>query len=137
MWPFKSKPKKPVPPDVVRGNLRAKYDPKLDCWNFVLDSIEYQFNGYEFREEAFDWALEASQTIRKLSAELDREVDKNLEDSTFDFNKTAKEILHVDLTDYSNNKTIRIEYVGDDSWADFGVCVTVENGKITDSFCGD
>ena len=62
---------------MVRRNLRAKYDPQLDCWNFVLDSIEFKMDGYEFREEAFDWALEASRAIRKLSAELDREVEKN------------------------------------------------------------
>ena len=51
--------------------------------------------------------------------------------------KTKAEVLSVDLDDYAEDKTIVMAFTGDDSWGDFGVDVTITDGKIVAADGGD
>jgi hypothetical protein len=134
MWPFK-KSKATPPADFTRGDITAKYDERLEYWEFELDGLEFHIREIPFNEAAFDWAREAAPVIRRLTAEIRTRVMECLQDWPCD--KSKAEILCVDLDDYGKSKTIDIAFTGDDSWGDFGVNVIITDGKIVDAYGGD
>jgi len=134
MWPF-NKFKKTPPTDVTCGDMTARYNTNLECWVFEFRGIDFQINGVPFNEAAFGWAREAASIIHVLRAEIDSKVQGCLEDWPCD--KSKAEILHVDLGDYAETKTITLAFTGDDSWGDFGVDVTITDGKIVAADGGD
>ncbi|MDB6024441.1 MAG: hypothetical protein JWM68_664 [Verrucomicrobiales bacterium] len=115
--------------------MTARYDAQLEQWAFECDSIEFNLSGIPFNEMAFDWAKEASATIRVLNSEIQSRVMESLEDWPCD--KTTAEILCVDLDEYGQSKTMDVAFVGDESWGDFGVNVIITNGRIVEAYGGD
>ena len=134
MWPFR-KPKPNRLADVSRGDMTARYDQQLEFWVFEYDGIEFHLAGIPFNEAAFDWAREASGVIRTLDSEIRARVMEYLGDGPLD--KTKTEILGVELDEYSESKTFVVAFTGDESWGDFGLDVTITEGKIVAVDGGD
>ena len=67
MWPFK---KAKVIPPVSCGDMTARYDKKLEYWEFECGGLEFHISGIPFNEAAFDCAREVVPVIRRLDAEI-------------------------------------------------------------------
>lgn len=52
-------------------------------------------------------------------------------------NAAARELLGVSLDDYEAEGDVMLSFTGDDSWGDFGVTVTLTDGKIVEVSGGD
>jgi hypothetical protein len=135
MWPFSKKRETIVPDDVVFEGNRARYSSTLDCWELTLDDVDFTCSGISFDTRVFGWADAALSVIRRLEEEIDKRVIKELEGWPCDVSK--RELLCVALDAYTESRTLDLSYVGDDSWADFGVNVIIRDGVIEDSYGGD
>jgi hypothetical protein len=135
MWPFRKKQILPPPEDVISGDDRASYSTTLDQWDFEIDGIEFTLSGREFDSRAFAWAREGVPTIKRLETEIDRHVLEALNGWPCDV--ATRHLLSVSLDDYSSDGHFDLAYVGDDSWADFGVNVIVADGQVIESYGGD
>ena len=133
MWPFKKS--KATPPDVSCGDMTARYDALLEHWEFQWAGFDFHIRGIPFNQEAFHWAREVAPVIRQLEPEIHASVMECLREWPCD--KTKAEVLCVDLDDYAEDKTIVVAFTGDDSWGDFGVDVTITDGKIIAADGGD
>jgi len=135
MWPFFRKTTVQAPPNIISGDDRAWFSTTINQWEFKIDGTSFTLSGREFDSRAFTWAREAISSISRLESEIDRHVLEVLDGSPFDV--ATRHILSVRLDDYSTAGSFDIAYVGDDSWADFGVNVIVANGKVIEAYGGD
>jgi hypothetical protein len=110
--------------------MTARYDQQLEYWAFECDGIEFHLKGIPFNEAAFDWARQSAEVIRALEKDMRARVAECLKDWPGD--RTKAEILGVELDEYPEARTILVAFTGDDSWGDFGVDVTITDGKIVD-----
>jgi hypothetical protein len=133
MWPFKKRP--PLPEPVIRDGVSANYVPDVKAWFFSRDGIEFWVSGPTFKDAAFDWSKEAMASIRGVEAEMRRRVTAELAETLCD--PTKAKISMVDLDEYSESKTLDVEFTGDGTWGDIGVSVILENGVIVAVHSGD
>lgn len=135
MWPFGKSKSSPVPPSVTRGDMTARYDPKLKEWSFECEGIEFGLSGVLFNEEAFNWARESVGTVRTLNDDIRNRVLSSL--VGVPCNKSKARILCVNLDEYTNDKTLEVTFIGDESWGDLGIDVVITDGKIVGVYGGD
>jgi hypothetical protein len=137
MWLFGKKVTSLQPGDVSRGEMTARYDVNSKHWAFRSDGVEFNLSGIPFNELAFDWAKDVLAVIRSLDDQIRARVRECLESWPCD--KTKAEILSVsvDLDKFLESKTLKVAFVGDESWGDFGVEVIITDGRIVDVYGGD
>jgi hypothetical protein len=135
MWPFRKKQILPRPDDVISGDNRAFYSTLLKGWDFEIDGIEFSLSGREFDIRAFEWARKEMETIGRLENEIDGHVLEVLDGYPFDIE--ARHLFAISLDDYLSEGQLNLSFVGDDSWADFGVNVIVANGRVVGAYGGD
>ena len=135
MWPFQKKKSSPLPENISKGGMTARYDVQLKHWVFECEDIEFNLSGIPFDENAFEWAKATAAIIRKLEGSIQKKVSECLEG--WPCNKAAGKILCVDLDDYRESKTFDLAFVGDETWGDYGVNVIITDDIIVDVYGGD
>ncbi|RYD19362.1 MAG: hypothetical protein EOP88_19260 [Verrucomicrobiaceae bacterium] len=132
MWPFKKKqPREEVTVEGVTAKPMAR-----DSWEFSVDGLDFMITGKEFDPRAIQWARDAAREIRRLEPEIVKAVRESLEEAE-ELDLGSAKLFIVDLSEYGKDRYFSVTYVGDDSWGDMGVDVTIHDGKIISADAGD
>lgn len=132
MWPFKKKqPREEVTVEGVTAKSMAR-----DSWEFSVDGLDFMITGKEFDPRAIQWAKDAALEISRLEPEMVKAVRESLEEAE-ELDLGSAKLFIVDLSEYGKDRYFSVTYVGDDSWGDMGVDVTIQDGKIISADAGD
>ena len=132
MWPFKKKqPREEVTVEGVTAKPMAR-----DSWEFSVDGLDFMITGKEFDPRAMQWAKDAALEISRLEPEMVKAVRESLEEAE-ELDLGSAKLFIVDLSEYGKDRYFSVTYVGDDSWGDMGVDVTIQDGKIISADAGD
>jgi hypothetical protein len=135
MWPFTKKSSAAQPSVISSDGIQARYNPRLKLWSFHFAGMDFNVSQIEFDVRAFGWAAEAAATVNLMRPRMMPVVAKWLEGWPCDH--STAHILSVELSKYGDSKTMDVDFIGDDSWGDFGVTVVIRDGEIVDSYAGD
>lgn len=133
MWPFK---KLPLPDPVTVEGVTASFSRQVEQWDLTLEGIDFTYEPRELDLGIFEWA----RTVAPIVHEFKEPILIAARDSVscWDGLRTdAAEILSVDLSEYSSMGYVGVNVVGDDSWGDLGVTVTLKDGQIIAVDAGD
>lgn len=135
MWPFEKKQPREQKVVTIDG-VDVKHAAYCDMWEFTVDGLDFTIDGPEFDQRAVEWAKDAVPTIRRLEREMVKAARERVKaHQGLDLDST--ELLSVDLSDFEKEGYLSAAYVGDESWGDMGVVVTIQDGKILDVRAGD
>lgn len=134
MWPFK----KPLMPDPVTvDGITAIFSRATRQWEFSVDGIDFTFDQLDFDHVVVGWAREAVSLIHQKSELILAAGRGAVADHGPLLRADAAEILSADLSEYASAGYIGVEVIGDDSWGDMGVTVTLKDGEIIAADAGD
>ena len=102
-----------------------------------LDGVDFDIGGRGFPVDAIRWAKISPPAIERLSSDMLTAAMESLTDLADEANLGSARLHHVDLSEFSGQRDLVAWYVGDESWDDVGVEVTVQDGKIIAANAGD
>jgi hypothetical protein len=133
MWPFE---KKQPREEVTVGGVTAKPMISHDSWEFTVEGLYFTIDGKEFDSRAIQWAKDAIPLIRSLEPEMLKAARESVEGHE-GLDASSAQLLFVDLSGFEKRGRLSVAYIGDDSWGDMGVDVTIQDGKIISVDAGD
>ena len=134
MWPFK---KSQPPREVTHDGVTAIYSAPTASWKFTVGGVDFNIDGKEFDVDSIRWAKDSLPVIERLSSEMLTAARESLAGWSDEINLDSARLLHVDLSEFSEQRYLMASYVGDASWGDLGVDVTIQDGKIIAADAGD
>lgn len=135
MWPFK---KRPIPDPVTEDGVTATFSRDTEAWEFTIDGIDFNFESELFEPAAVHWAKSELPTILALMPEMIAAAKEEVRDEEENLiNVESTELLSVDLIEYPTDGYLSVNFVGDETWGDLGVVVTLKDGAIFAVHSGD
>lgn len=135
MWPFK---KRPIPERVTVDGVTAIFSRNTEAWEFTIDNIDLTLDSPTFETAAIQWAKSGHPIISALIPQMIELVKAEVRDDIENLiDVESAELLSVDLTEYPTDGYYGVNFVGDDTWGDIGVVVTIKDGAIFAVDAGD
>lgn len=135
MWPFK---KRSIPDPVTVDGVTGRFSPHNEEWEFSIDEVDFTFDSPTFDTDAIQWAKTGYPIIWALMPQMIAAAKDEVRDDGVNLiNLESVELLSVDLTEFPTQGYFGVNFVGDDSWGDLGVVVTIKDGAIFAVDAGD
>lgn len=133
MWPFKKKqPREEVTVEGVTARPMVSHD----SWEFTVDGFDFMIDGKDLDPRAIQWAKEAALVTKSLEPEIIKAVRESVEGHD-ELDLDSAKLVIVDLSGFGKDRYFSATYVGNESWGDIGVDVTIQDGRIIAADAGD
>jgi hypothetical protein len=135
MWPFSKSKRKVSVPTVRCGETVIRWH-SYGWWEFGYNGYDYTLiDTEEFNPEILSKISRATDWIRSLDSEINKEIERNL--AGWCKWNGEKHIVSIDVSSLLLKDTIDVSYAGNDDWGDLGINIVIINGIIDHSYAGD
>ena len=135
MWPFTPRTNNRPQPSIRFDGLIANWNAEFNQWEFSHDGVDYSLADNPVFDSAIPSRLvKIAEWLHKLDSDIDEILKQHLEHwATWN---RKKEIVTIDVSHLVDRDEVDVAFASDE-WADLGINVIIQSGKIIGSYAGD